>query len=260
MNPIPLENGKFRTMRIKWLYDRNDLLNENDNLDDEALGDVDFGDGDWAFSDLEQEVNVYNVVGKNQGPEGGVEFHYDGQSLRRLHSKRNQRADPELPRHLCIVRDWLLSHKIWDDTKYGSDLWFTLISLLSMGYSTNLSSSRHVLQQYLFDGENHQEPRGKIVHWRNTAAVREKCDACGITRLLSQRCDDLRWNVGGHCSARISVLAEICLFISQLRKDVKQRGPAIMSGEWLDRAVTELNRLRTKAMDVIAAAAKGQHD
>ena len=84
MAPIPMatRSGQptHRTMRIRWLYDYEALVSE-ENVTAEAFEKLNFQDGDLAFSNHEQDVNVYNVVRTCNDMRETIEFYYDGHNL-----------------------------------------------------------------------------------------------------------------------------------------------------------------------------------
>lgn len=256
MGPKPARNsGEYRKLRIKWLYDRDDLLGEVDAPDREALDALDFEDGDWAYSNLEQELNVYNVVGK-MGPDSTVEFMWDGTTLRPFKAEQvHGQPDDRLARHLCLAKEWLLSLNIWQDTKVGNDTWFALNSLMGMGHATVDSTAiRETLKRTFFDAEKNMEPKHFGLTWVTLdTPIKGKCNACGIQRMLTQRCPQLKWTVGVHCRARLDTLAHMCTFMANKRAEIKGFGERVPAA-WLQAVSTELNTLRSKAMDAIAGA------
>ncbi len=58
--PVTTRNGRevFRQMKIQWVYDYKALADE---LGEDCLAEMDFMEGDMAFSNHDQHINVYNV-------------------------------------------------------------------------------------------------------------------------------------------------------------------------------------------------------
>jgi len=269
MAPIPMETRSgqptYRTMRIRWIYDY-EALAEDDDIDAEALEKLDFEDGDLAFSNHEQDVNVYSAVSVHNELRESIEFYWDGRALRPAASRG--KAPPEvhdeddgedaaeaaldLPRHLFIVQEFLFSDKIWSDTKYGADWWFTLNSLLSMGHATTNSAARCVLEQTFFDSrENNREPVRGSVTWESIEAERAKCSACGIVRCVTWLWKETQWEIGGSCKNRIDVLHNACALIFNKRAEALSSKPH-MPLYWLQKTTEQLNEMRNECMQAIA--------
>jgi len=314
MAPIPMATRSgtpaFRTMRIRWIYECEDLMAE-DSISPDAFEKLDFEDGDMAFSNHQQDVNVYNVVRVRNEMRDTVEFYYDGRSLRPasqrgavIHDEQDEEeqnheedgekdsndegpssmdidesddeemiiprrrglvpssaaasepADESLPRHLFIVKEFLFSNKVWSDTKYGADWWFTLNSLLSMGHSSTNTRARSILEEMFFDTpEENREPVLCEVSWdRIVPAERVKCDACGIKRMVTWSWEETGWSVGKTCKERIDTLHTTCAFMFNARTEAMASKPHLPL-RWLEKVTKKLNRLRNDCMLAIA----GEH-
>ena len=92
----PLRCGKKSTARVRWLYERRDLLDERINL-----GELSFQQNDYAFSDLEQSIRMRHIVGEAKLQRSAVKFRYVEGSVRRI-------ADDE-----ATVQRWLSSCNVW---------------------------------------------------------------------------------------------------------------------------------------------------
>ncbi len=180
MGPLPhsTRSGRevFRLMTINWVYDYKSLVDE---LGEETLAGLDFMEGDYAYSDHDQEVNVYNCIGQCNDKRELIEFEFDGENLRKLKNqydhtkpgekrgeedsdeeeyappqdenelirefipKKKQKLDQpvQLPRHEFIVMQFLQSYTLWTDTKYGRDLYFVINQVMTMGNA--ITSSTH---------------------------------------------------------------------------------------------------------------------
>lgn len=253
MNPPPVstrstEEG-VRTLTIRWLYQYEDLT---DQLDEEDIAAVDFSDGDFAFSTHEDTVNAYNVIAKR---EMTVEFMFDGDNLEKIKGVKSEDTAPQpattLPRHLEITKEWLLSYRIWKDTKFGADWWFILNSLLKMGPDRINADTRLRLESIFFDAE--KEPGPAEVTWQDLRPHEQVnfCNACGMKRMTTSKWVELKWNVGKHCQQRIQALQSICAFMFRARTEAEQN-KADMSAQWLQQTTDNLTALKGVAMDAIS--------
>ncbi len=223
MGPLPhsTRSGRevFRLMTINWVYDYKSLVDE---LGEETLAGLDFMEGDYAYSDHDQEVNVYNCIGQCNDKRELIEFEFDGENLRKLKNqydhtkpgekrgeedsdeeeyappqdenelvqefipKKKQKLDKpvQLPRHEFIVMQFLQSYKLWTDTKYGRDLYFVINSLMTMGHQSNFEAREKLIHMFF---EENMEPKGNVLEWEEIEATHEQCDACGIARHLKWR-------------------------------------------------------------------------
>ena len=252
------------TLVIRWLYSRDDILTDG-NVDEKRLEQLNFEDGDYAVSDNEQTVFVYNVC---RSVNFAAEFYYDGE-LHRLEDVDNLDAESDysscseeeeeqeidtrdLPNHLAVLKMWLLSYKIWTDTKYGYDWWFTLQLLWSMGRESNQARAR--LQNMFFDGPL-REPIKIKVTWDPLPAAQSNnfCDACGMDRHSSYKWMETGWKVGQHCRQRIEALKNTCDFIQSIRTHANQNKDGL-THQWLKRTDAIMRALRERAQQAITAS------
>jgi hypothetical protein len=236
-------------MRIRWLYEYHDLL--QDGLSEEELEEANFQDGDLALSDHEQEVNVYNVLGVSH-KQVFPEFFWDGDALTRLPEMQDKLAEERVPRHLDIVREFLLSVNLWRDTKYGDNLWYVLKQLMNIGNESNGLARRKLLQFFFDEQEGQPLPAAMEVTFTSIPKVRGLCVACGCIRWLSHQWKETGWRVGSHCQARILTLQKCCRIIAHLYQEAQSSKPCLPI-DWLQKAADSINQARTEATEAIAS-------
>lgn len=252
MNSARSSNG-YLTARIAWIYDRPDLLADNDELDEAVLDEMNFEDGDYASSDHEQDVNVYNIVGThNSEMRDMIKFFWDGTDLKPIEPVG---APRHLPQHLVVLKEWLLSYKIWKDTRFGTNWWFTINSLLGIGHATTNSSTRTALEEF-FLGEGREPSVSTPVTWERITATSERCDACGHSRFVTARWAEKGWVVGKTCQARIEALYQVCKYMQTVRSTAEEN-KAHLSHDWLERVNARLNELSKAAQLAIASDHRG---
>lgn len=264
MLPIPRATRSghptYRQMVIRWIFEYDDLLREEaDSIDADILAEVEFEDGDYAFSHHEQQINVYNVVGTKNELRPVIEFMWDGTNLGPIQKKFPQSSNPaqDIPRHLALIKEFLCSHKIWSDTKTGCDWWFLVNRLLTMGREGSNPEKRAEMEVYFFDKTNNLEPKAApAITWERVATGSEKayCDACGCHRFVAWRWVEKDWKLGSVCKERIDVVDKFARQLREWRARVAQHGNNI-SQFWLHQVAWKLNALRDEAAEAI----RGDH-
>lgn len=237
----------YRTAQISWIYERTDLLEDNDELQESVLEDMNFEDGDYASSDHMQYVNVYNIVRAHNEMRDLIKFCWDGTNLT---PSEGVKPVQELPRNLAIAKEWLLSYKPWTDTRYGGNWWWTINSLLSIGHATSNSSTRTALEGFFLD-ENKEPIVSTDVTWEPVQATSERCDACGNSRFVTGKWKETGWLVGKTCQARIDALYKTCKYMHAARAKAKENKSG-MSQPWLQRVTKRLDELSKTAQLAIA--------
>lgn len=241
------------TARIVWIYERQDLLADNDELEESVLEDMNFEDGDYASSDHEQNVNVYNIVcTRNEEMRDLIKFFWDGTKLKSIEPSAPRK---QLPQHLVLLKEWLLSYKIWKDTRFGTNWWWTINSLLNIGHATSNLSTRTALEGFFL--RNDKEPCvSTAVTWERVVATSERCDACGNSRFVTAKWVEKGWTVGKTCQARIDALYQTCLYMQTVRATAAENKLNI-SQVWLERVSLKLHELSTTAQLAIAGDHRG---
>lgn len=269
VDTVPASKQHDPIVVIDWIYEKDDLLAEG--ISEARLAEMNFDDGDYARSDHSGEVCVYNV----SPCKINIEFYFDG-SLHRLEdvdeadnedeeeeyappaaaSSSSSSSTHDLPAHLAHLKEWLLSYKIWSDTKYGGDWWFLLQSLLSLGHGTSNQAARARLQSDCFE-DTHREPKRIVVAWEPLSASDKQpgkfhCDACGMARPVSDTWTQTGWKVGKHCKQRIEALTRTCTYMQACR-ELAKKTPIKLTRAFLAMADQALNRLRAQAQEALAA-------
>jgi hypothetical protein len=237
---------------IVWIYERQDLIADNDELEESVLEDMDFEDGDYASSDHEQDVNVYNIVRtRNDEMRDLVKFFWDGTKLASLEAPAPR---AELPRHLVLLKEWLLSYKIWKDTDFGSRWWFTINALMNIGHAKKNLSTRTSLQGFFFR-KDYEPCISTGLTWERIIA-NEECDACGQVRAVTAKWVEKGWIVGKTCQSRIDALYQSCKYIQTIRATAEENKLNI-SKAWLERVSLKLDALGKTAQLAIAGDHRG---
>ncbi len=242
----------FRTAKVTWIYERQHLLDDNDELEESVLEEFNFDDGDYASSDHEQDVNVYNIVRTHENMRSLIKFFWDGTDLTPLEPTSKPQ---ELPQHLALLKEWLLSYKPWKDTRLGSNWWWTINSLLNIGHATSNSSTRSALEGFFLD-EDREPKLTTEVTWESIEATSETCDACGNSRFVTAKWVEKGWLVGKTCQARIDALYNTCKYMQAARAKAKETKES-MSRFWLERVFARLEDLSKTAQLAIAGDHRG---
>jgi len=193
-----------------------------------------------------------------------IDFEFDGDELRKISppaaaaaasATLTTAADTALPRHLEIVHEFLNSHKLWDDTNYGCNLYHAINTMLTLGHAVSIARLRaFLLGNHRNDGlpdPAHFRP----LRWKSIPAARHVCAACGHHRMVSFEVESedeahKGWLMGSSCKRRIEALQALIQYIASVRSTSSTIG---MSRHNLASIANKINDLRSRAQAAAAS-------
>lgn len=167
---------------------------------------------------------------------------------------RRNTGDAELSSALRPLDQFLRAAEGLWNTSLGARWRILLDSLLRLGNagSSQGQERRRQLQQALFDQEGEPCSVDCTLIPLEPVVVRDRCDACGLPRTLTQAWAEMQWRVGPLCATKLEALVKGCAALSDLRLEARGSLPHLPQ-EWLEKKQKQLDEVYAECMEANAA-------